>query len=425
MLKKSVFAVAAMCTVASVYAAPEISVSSIPELPGKNLIGESTFARGVLGSWSMNNKSFSDLISVDKNSGWGDNTALKITGDPARSPNVYHRLRMQMPFKAGEPYYIRYYSKRSGAAPTMRNGGSLAFMPVGGGKYRYAQVPEHVAGDCDWAEYEYNDVIPVDSQYGTFYFCFYKQQGFALYDNVEFRTGWAELDIAVKGGGLQQIVVRNSVVGTVLKERIKGSEYSKKVKVPTFGSNSVEVLDRTGEVTGKLYPANIDANVAASDTVVPLTPVKRVIIEARKSDSFTFALPAFTGKKVYLAFKGRLQRKSGPAGYTNALKVKVNGKSLGLAQVVKPGKVIALKNNPAKKVNIANNNGYVLFYSNTFAAIPAHNNYCPVSFESHDPFDFKLDITKQVEEGLNVIDLQAGSFRKSAIWLDNLRVVIE
>ncbi len=425
MNKKLLFSSAIIAAAATGFSAPEITINSNPALPTKNLLSTSDFSQGVLGSWSINTPDNRALVSIDKTEGIGDKNSMKIAGDPARSPNAYHRLRPAVPFKAGEPYFVRYYSKRIGSNIKYRSGGALAFTPAAGGKYRYAPMPEHIAGDCGWAEYSYHGVMPVDSSYGTIYMCYYKQTGYTLYDKLEFRHGWAELDITVKGQGLQQIVVRNSVTGTVLKEKINGSEYSKKVKVPAFGSNSVEVLDRTGETTGKLYPADVDSNVAASDNIIPLTPVKRVIMPVKTTDSFTFAMPAMAGKKAYLCFTGRLERKTGVAGYTNALKVKINGKATSMSNVVKPGKVIALKSSPNKKVNIANNNGFVLFYSNTCAPIPPHNNYHPLTLENGNPFDFKLDITRLVEEGLNTLDLQAGVFLNSMVYLDNLRIEIE
>ena len=425
MNRKFLLTAALAAAAAGCFAAPEITVSSNIALPSKNLVDTADFSKGVLGSWVINSPQNRDLVVIDKTDGQGDKISMKIVGDPARSPNAYHRLSPAVPFKAGEPYYIRYSAKRSGSNPKLRSAASLAFPPTGGGKYKYAPTPEHIAGDCDWAEYEYQGILPVDSTQGTLYMCYYKQSGCTLYDNIEFRHGWAELNIAVKGEGLQQIVVRNSVTGIVLKEKIKGAAYSKIVKVPAFGSNSVEVLDRTGEITGKLYPADVDSNIAASDNVVPLTPVKRVVMAAKTSDSFTFALPELAGKKAYLCFSGRLYRKNGIAGYTNALKIKVNSKALGLNNVVNPGKIITLKSSPGKRGGIVNSNGFVLFYSNTFAPIPAHNNYHPTSFENGNPYNFKLDITKLVEAGLNVVDLQAGIFKDSNIYLDNLRVEIE
>ena len=423
---KFLLGAAIIAAAASGFAAPEITIKSTPELPGKNLISTSDFSKGVLGSWSVNTPANRKFASIDKTEGVGDKMSMKLAGNVASSPNLYHRLRPAVPFKAGEPYYIRYYAKRVGSNPKYRSGGSLAFT-MNNGKYKYAQVPEHNAGDSDWAEYDYNGVIPADSKYGTLYMCYYKQTGYTLYDNVEFRHGWAELDISVKGKGLQAIVVRNSVTGTVLKEKINGSEYNKTVKVPAFGSNSVEVLDRTGEVTGKLYPENVDSNVAASDKIIPLTPVKRVIVPAKTTESFTVAMPAMAGKKAYLCFTARLNKKSGIAGYTNALKVKVNGKVLGMNNVVKPGKVIVLKGTPNKKANIANgSSNFIVFYSNVSAPIPQHNRYCPTSVENGNPFDFKLDVTKQLEEGLNTVDFQSGVFLKETkLYLENLHIVIE
>ncbi|MBO5923788.1 MAG: hypothetical protein J6Q81_04665, partial [Lentisphaeria bacterium] len=153
MYKKLLLTAFAAAATAGSFAAPEITVSSNPALPTKNLIGTADFGKGVLGSWSVNSPKNRDLVTVDKTEGIGDKLSMKIAGDPARTPNAYHRLRAAATFKAGEPYYIRYYSKRVDSNPKNRGGCSLAFYPVKGGKYNYAPTPEHIAGDCDWAEY--------------------------------------------------------------------------------------------------------------------------------------------------------------------------------------------------------------------------------------------------------------------------------
>jgi hypothetical protein len=186
------------------------------------------------------------------------------------------------------------------------------------------------------------------------------------------------------------------------------------------------VLDRTGEVTSVLYPADEDANVTASDTVVPLTPIKRVIVNPAASDSFTFVLPPLDGKKAYLEFKVRADIKSaGLAGNSNMLQIKVNNKPLGMNNVVKPGKVLVMKGKPERKVNIANRNGYIVYFSNCFMEIDESNTYCPMTFDKHNPFDFKLDITAQAEaDALNMVDIQNINEKMSLVFED-IRVVIE
>ncbi|MBE6381203.1 MAG: hypothetical protein E7047_09780 [Lentisphaerae bacterium] len=403
---------------AAAYGEVEISVNSTPALPSSNFILQSDFADANLKSWIVN-KAAPGLVSV------GDGV-LKLTGNPAESPNVYHRLRLQDGFKKGEPYYISFRAKRSGGIRNVSGGTSLCFDPSNGGKPVYSQTPEQPKYDYDWTAFSCTGNLPIDGKLGTFYLCYYKQQGAICFDDLVFKYGSTDLNISVKGGGLQSITVRNSITGVVLKENISGSEYSKTLKVPAFGSYSVEVFDRTGEATSVLYPANEDTNVAASDTVIPVTPIKRLIMAPGTDDKFVFFLPEVRGKKVYLQFRARCDRKqAGPGGYANSLMVKVNGKNIGVKNVVLPGQQVALKRSPKKVVNIANKNGFVVFFCNSFMTIPADNGYFPVTYKDNNPWDFKLDITSQIEsDGLNLLDLR-NSNSQATVIMEDLRVVVE
>ena len=402
---------------ATVFAAPEITINSTPALPTVNYITQSDFSEGKLVSWNRN-KVAPELVTIEDG-------AIKITGNPEKAPNAYHRIYHK--FAAGEPYYLCLRAKRSGSGEKSASGSlSLAFEKAADGKMIYVPVANLLKSDYDWIGFSSYGTLPVDTKMGTFYLCFYNQQGAIWFDDIVFKCGSTDLNISVKGGGLQQITVRNSVTGTVLKENINTAEYNKTIKVPAFGSYAVEVLDRTGEVTSVLYPADEDANVAASDTVVPLTPIKRVIVKAAASDSFTFLLPPLDGKKAYLEFKVRADIKSaGLAGNSNMLKIKVNNKMLDLNNVVKPGKVLVMKGKPERKVNIANRNGYIVYFSNCFMNIDESNTYCPMTFDNHNPFDFKLDITARAEaDALNMIDFQNINEKMDLVFED-IRVVIE
>ncbi|MBE6369859.1 MAG: hypothetical protein E7056_06865 [Lentisphaerae bacterium] len=403
----------------ALYAAPEITISSTPALPTQNYILQSDFTDGKLTSWSAN-RAAPELVTADAAA-----TALKITGNPEKSPNAYHRLRNA--FKKGEPYYLKLRAKRSGSGEKAASGSlSLSFDPAAGGKPIYSRVPDMPKTDYNWAEFSISSEIPMDVKMGTLYLCFYKQQGEILFDDIVFKCGSTDLNISVKGGGLQMVTVRNSVIGTVLKENINAAEYNKTIKVPAFGSYAVEVLDRTGEVTSALYPANEDANVAASDTVVPVTPIKRIIVKPQSADNFTFILPQLNGKKAYLEFKARASSaKAGPAGNTQMLQIKLNSKALGTNNAVKPGKVLTMAGRPERKVNIANKNGFIVYFCNTFMDIDKKSPYLPLTYENNNPFDFKLDITRVAEaDGLNMLDLQ-NTNPKADLIIEDLKVVIE
>jgi len=74
-------------------------------------------------------------------------------------------------------------------------------------------------------------------------------------------------------------------------------------------------------------------------------------------------------------------------------------------------------------------NSFRSFYSPACFAINQENTYCPVSFDPHDPFSLKLDITKLVKNGLNTVKFvntaQTNPKFQPNVVIEYPRVVIE
>ena len=411
-------AAALLCTALS--AAVEISVSATPALPAANLVKNGSFEEEKLSSW-RNLGGGAVLVEDDKFAG---SKAVKITGDPAKSPNLYQSLPAKH-IKSGDPLYVKFAAKNVGCDPDKKPA-SMAWQGFTlNGKRPYMRGVLLPREEYDWAVFESVTQAPGDMRDISFYLCYYKQEGNQFYDDLYVQGGTTELNISVKGENLASIKVRHSVTGTVLSEKITANAFSKTIKVPYFGSYTVEVTDKNGVQTSKLYPENVDAN-RSGENIIALTPGKRVSIASGKPETFNLTLPAdLKGKKVFLEFSARCHQGSPVAGYTGMLKVSANGKVCRAAELVKPLNRSQTAN--GGEMTFTRNNGYVLYYSNACYGISEDSGYCPVSLKDRNPFNFKLDITKLVKPGLNKIKLEntLPARMKKNIYVDNPVAVTE
>lgn len=418
MYKFTFAAVAAILTVSA--AAVEINVVSFPALPAANLLKNSSFEDAKTAPWKLNGGN----SALDTENKFAGNAAIKITGDPAKRPNAAQSFVVKN-IKAGDPVYLRFAAKNSGC-DIDKKPASIAWQAIlANGKRPYLPAPGLPREDYDWATFEHVIKSPGDIKSLTFYFCYYNQEGSQFFDDAVIQGGTADLKIEVKGNDLKNIKVRHSVTGTVLNEAIKGNAFSKTIKVPYFGSYAVEVTDSKGVRTSKLYPENVDAN-RSGDNIMPLVACKRINIASAKPESLTFELPAAAkGKKVFLEFSARCNQTTPVAGYTAMLKVSVNGKVCRAAELVKP--MNRSKTASGGEMIFTRNNGYVVYYSNACYGISEDCNYSPVSLPDRNPFNFKLDVTKLVKEGMNTLKLEnvLPVRLKRELYIDNLVLVTE
>lgn len=411
-------AAAAFCAVLP--AAVEINVSSEPALPAANLIKNSSFDDEKLLPW-RNSGGNVEIIADDKFSG---TKAAKFTGELTQSPNLWQSISAKH-IKAGEPLYVRFAAKNVGC-DLDKKPASMAWQGfMLDGKRQYMPGVVLPREEYDWAVFECVTKAPGDMRDISFYLCYYKQEGNQFYDDVYVQGGTTALQINVKGENLASIKVRHSVTGTVLSEKIQKNAFSKTIKVPYFGSYVVEVTDKNGVQTSKLYPENVDANRSGSN-IIQLTPGKRVSLASTKPETFSVELPTdINGKKVFLEFSARCHQNSPVAGYTGMLKVFANGKFCREAELVKPLK--RSKTASGSEITFTRNSGYVVYYSNAIYGISEDSNYCPVDLEDRNPFNFKLDITKLVKPGMNKIKFENTLALRvnKTIYLENITVVTE
>jgi len=400
-------------------AAVEINVSSEPALPAANLVRNSSFEESKTAPWRFNGGNG----SIDTENKYSGNAVLKLTGDPAKRPNAAQHIKADH-VKAGDLLYMRFAAKNSNCDPDKRPA-SVAWQVSMTGRNNYLLTPTLPREDYDWAVFENVAKVPADVKNLTFYFCYYNQEGTQFFDDVYIQGGSTELKIDVKGENLQSIKVRHSVTGTILSQKIQNNAFSQTLKVPYFGSYTIEVTDKQGRMTAKLYPENVDANRSGAN-ILQLTPGKRVAIASGQPESFTFELPEnVKDKKIFLEFSARCNQTTPVAGYTAMLRPSFNGKVCRAAELVKPLK--RSETASGGELLFARNNGYVVYYSNACYNISTESNYCPVSLPDRNPFNFKLDISKLVKPGQNTLKLEnvLPARMKKTLYIDNLVLVTE
>ena len=406
--------------VSSASAAPEITISADPALPTANLVKNGSFEEVKPTSWKFNG-GISELITEGAFAG---KQAVKIPGAKDKSPNVSQSFNASH-IKAGDPVYIRLAAKKADG-DIDKKPASIAWQFYYADKTRaYMPTMTFPREDYDWAVFENVVTAKSDLSSVTFYLCHYNQEGTQFFDDILIQGGTTQLNISIKGTALKNVKVRHSVTGTMLNEKASGNAFSKTIKVPAFGSYSVEVTESNGERTCKLYPENVDAN-RSGDNIIALTAGKRVSVATGKPESLDVVLPAdIAGKKVFMEFSGRCNQTSPAAGYTGMLKVAINGKICRAAELVKPANRITTAS--GGEMLITRNSGYVLYYSNACYGISEDSNYSPVSLPDRNPFNFRLDITKLVKPGLNSIKLEntLPARMKRTLYIDNAVLVIE
>ena len=427
MLKKSLFALCVAVSLALSAADPVVNIVPLGPifLPAPNLLKNADFSQGTK-YWDVFPKGTTAIVVDQENTPVKGMASLKITGQDKVSNGSRERVYFKPALKAGEPVYIRIASRNEEPDLERTGRGGLAIHAFyTDKKSSYLRAPTLPREDHDWTYVEGIFTAPKDMVDFSFYLTYYNQEGTQWFADPLVQAGTTKLQLDVTGAPLAKVVLRHSVTGTILSESAKGNEFHREVTVPAFGSYCLEATGADGKVVTRLYPENVDANVAASDAVIPLTPIKRLILKhLSKPEVIPFEAAVPAGKKAYLQFDARLMRDN-LAGYTGGLRIAVNGTTLGAKQLVSPKPVFTTSK--GRKANFVQNSGYVLFYAQACFGISVENSYCPVDVPGRNPFRFKIDVTDLLKAGRNEISLvnTLGANNKVDACVEYLRIVIE
>ena len=154
MYKIAFAAVAAALTFSAT--AVEINVASEPALPAANLLKNASFEDGKTAPWRLNGGN-SALDTENKFSG---SAAIKITGDPAKRPNVAQSFPVNN-IKAGDPLYVRFAAKNSGC-DIDKKPASIAWQAIlANGKRPYLPTLSLPREDYDWTTFGTRSSLPI------------------------------------------------------------------------------------------------------------------------------------------------------------------------------------------------------------------------------------------------------------------------
>lgn len=414
---------------AVVHAGMEITVQSTPPLPLPNLVKNPGFEEAAMTPWRPMD-GHAAAVAVDDATAAAGARSLRVVSSPDQSPGALQRLQFPSPLPAGTSLYFRMAAKKTGANVEAASARAALNLRTDDGASAYQPVPELPAEDYDWLTVEKVITLakPVSAG-GTLYLCHYKQEGTQWFDDLVLVAGKVQLAVAVRGDvGLGWVRLWSSQHGLEYDSGpLAGSpkEFSKVFDLPGYATYYVEAVDAAGVVAGKVYPENGEVNVAATEGVIPLTALKRLVLKHGSPATLTVSLPERAGRQVRLALSARLQH-ARVAGYTSGMLIKVNGKQLGAKELVKPVDRLTTAN--GREGRIATNRGYVTYYSPAFYSLSTDNAYCPVSEPDRNPFHYQLDISQLVHAGPNTVEISCpATSPKEELYLivEQARVVLE
>lgn len=414
---------------AVVLAEVEITVQSTPPLPLPNLVKNPGFEDAAMAPWRPMD-GHAAAVAVDAETAAAGARSLRVVSSPDQSPGALQRLQFPSPLPAGTPLYFRMAAKKTDADLDAASARAALHLRYDDGSSAYQPVPELPAEDYDWLTVE--NVItlakPVSAG-GTLYLCHYKQAGTQWFDDLVVVAGKVQLAVAVRGeAGLGRVRLWSSRHGLEYDSGVlAGSpkEFSKVFDLPGYATYYVEAVDAAGVARGKVYPENGEVNVPATDSVFPLTALKRLVLKHGSPATMTVILPERAGRQARLALSARLHH-ARLAGHTSGMLIKVNGNQLGAKELVKPSDRMTAAN--GREGRMATNRGYVTYYSPAFYSISTDNAYCPVSEPDRNPFHFQLDISSHVQAGPNIVEISCPATSPRGelfLIIEQARVVLE
>ena len=391
--------------VAAAMATPDVTITCEPPLPKANLVANGNFDEGLKGWNTLPKGNNASQFAFDKINGCAGEKCLTITGSPDEKRGAFQRVNFTPSVKPGETIFLRMLTRKAECDIDAKNPGGIALHAFCENKTaRYLPVFKLTQEDHDWTRHEAvirlkETDAPITSL--NLYLCYYENEGTLSFDDIQMWHGNAKATLELNGD-VRKVEVIHSVHGKLLKEKVTGA-CRKELTIPAYGSISVVMEDAAGKRFYRHYPEGVDANVPASDSVIPLGTISRNFLPHDDSHlNYAFngkALPQ--GKKAFLCFNSRIENPM-LGGHTHLCMVKVNGTQLGEKEIIQPSRDFTSSRGTFYKMT--GNSGYLVFYAPACAPIDVENPYCPASIESHDPFTFKLDITNHLKDGANTVE---------------------
>jgi hypothetical protein len=404
MFKKRLFGIGFTAAIMAT-AAPQIEVSSTPTLPMPNLAKNSSFEEGIK-SWRPGKAKTPGTGVVSEGAHSGKN-CYKIAGDEKSSVNLSQRITFKPPLPAGAPICSSFAMMSEEQDNSLQRPGPSIRAYHPDKTATYILSPPVPRESHDWIMTSCTSFSKKPANSILYYFCYYKQCGFSLWDDLVVKAGWVNLKIKVDGKNLKQVKVYGQLQHLIFESgalKAGTNSYKKQLKVYPMGGYCVEVTDASGAVSREFYPKDSKITKTANGGVSIMPRLKEEKIKQRAKLICKFQAPVSKDKKVCLNFNVRSCTKkiNNLAGWSaGALKIKLNGKP------VNPNRLIG------RKVRFTRSNGraghigtdsFLAFYSPWVFSIDTESPYCPVDVKDRNPFNYVLDITNLVQPGENVLE---------------------
>ena len=392
--------------VALVAQTSRLSISSEPALPLPNLVKNSDFEADGLTPWQAV-KGQESRVSLDRETAASGSQSVKVSGEAGQRPGLYQRLTFSGNIAAGAPLYVGFSARKQDPDLDAKPGAVAMQVTYADRSSAYLPLPILPNEEYDWLRLDKSQPIVKEGlKAATLYLCHYDQSGEQWFDDIVVKLGEVQLKTAAENPeGLQQVKLWSSHEGLFYdsgKLAANTKNFEKVFAAPGYATYALEVIDNKGQQSFQVYPENGLCNLSASQTLLPLGALGRLCLESKTPAKFKVNLPDGAKQKVELRLSARIDSMR-LAGYTAGLRVLVNGKQLGAAELLKPKNQFTTAN--GREAVFSTNRGFVTYYSPAFYPISVENPYCPVSEEDRNPFNFRLDISKLVQPGENEIEL--------------------
>jgi hypothetical protein len=401
----------------------KIEVSSTPGLPAKNLLKNSKFEQGMK-HWKLFGTAKGEM-GVDEEIGL---KYIQLLGNETKSNEVIQRVYLNEPLPAGSTIFMSTKTNFIDTDIEMSKPGLSLNAYYTDHSKSYLKTPAVPFEPHQWTIS--SGSVTVKKTINAFSFSAYyeKQTGKSRWSDFVLKVGNVKLSVVVSDEKLNQIKIYSALKGIIFdsgKLPAGTTYFNKNIEVGVGCGYYVEVTDTNGKIYGKRYPEN--ANAPLPSTVNSLSVFSRFNEEKimpLKKDFFTFELPATKNKKVFLRLKARLESPVRQvAGYTSAMSLYLNGKKI-TSKMITGGRKESFTRVDGHKKKIFNSGAFVIFYSPWYFGLSEDNNYCPIDIPSHNPFDFKFDVTDFVKDGENTIEIK-NIDKQAPLWCTACRIELK
>lgn len=410
---KNIFrAILLICSI-TVLADVKIQIKSNPALPLKNQIKNSNFADG-LKHWKIMQGTQANV----------SNGILVIKGDNKVKSGVYQEIRFNEPVSAGGKISISVETSSKDTDNELKRPAIIIYGMYKDGTNSYLPGPPLPPEQHEWVKSSKTVTVKKDILGFNLYIAYYNQAGSISVRSVTAKSVKGQIEIQADGK-FKNVKVYNSTEGLI--DNTNSSAYDKKFPIIPDSAYYVEVLAEDGSVYTKRYPENAFAPKTTGENAVSVfSRFDTAAIMPGTKESFSFNIPELK-KEVVLSFDARLASKltKKVSGYTNALKLTLNGEKITPSMLVERTKTFTRMDGVIANIY---GSAFVVFYSPWSYTLGECNSYCPVNEINRNPFLYKFDVGKLIKKGRNILEIHNSVVKRnppSKLYITNAQILMK